>query len=81
MHSYTLYYIDVMNMLDDNGSGWMQSEMNLRSILKFITKDDGFSILLSNCNSSLKLLESIFIHIVKPSLDGSQYSIPLNILS
>ena len=44
-------------------------------------KDDGFSILFSNCNSSLKLLESIFIHIVKPSLNGSQYSTPLNILS
>ena len=44
-------------------------------------KEDSFSTLCSNPNSSLKLLESVYIHILKPSLNGSQYSTPLNILS
>ena len=45
-----------------------------------IVSPTAFSILHSENTSSLKVIESIYIHKLHPSLNGMQYSTPLNIL-
>ena len=42
---------------------------------------DDFEVLASDSNVNLKVIESIFIHQLKPSLNGNLYSTPLNVLN